>query len=234
MAINYSIVIVEDEKSIRNIMKMVFETHGFNVYSAINGSEAMILITSKCPDVIILDLGLPDMDGVKIIENVRKWSDIPIIVVSARSLEGDKVNALELGADDYITKPFGTNELLARVNTAIRHCVSNRSSRINDQENDFKIGELTVDFKKKCVLINNKDAHLTQNEYKIVSLLARNAGKILTYDFLIKNIWGPYLQSDNQILRVNMANIRRKIEKNTAAPEYIITEIGIGYRMNTE
>lgn len=234
MSYNYSIVIVEDEKAIRNIMKMVFEANRFHVYSAQDGSEAMMLITSKCPDVIILDLGLPDMDGLKIIQNVRQWSEVPIIVVSARSLERDKVNALELGADDYITKPFGTAELLARVNTAIRHCVSTRSSNGFKQQNDFQIGELTVDFKKKRVLINNEDVHLTQNEYKIVSLLAHNAGKILTYDFIIKNIWGPNLQSDNQILRVNMANIRRKIEKNTAVPEYIMTEIGIGYRMSTE
>ena len=234
MSYNYGIVIVEDEKAIRNIMKMVFEVNGFHVYSAKNGSEAMILITSKCPDIIILDLGLPDMDGIKIIKEVRQWSEIPIIVVSARSMERDKVNALELGADDYITKPFGTAELLARVNTAIRHCSLIKSSKDNNPKSYFKIGDLTVDFKKKRVLINDEDVHLTQNEYKIVSLLAHNAGKILTYDYLIKNIWGPNLQSDNQILRVNMANIRRKIEKNTAVPEYIITEIGIGYRMNAE
>lgn len=234
MSYNYSIVIAEDEKAIRSIMKMVFEANGFNVYSARNGSEAMMLITSKCPDVIILDLGLPDMDGFKIIKNVRQWSEIPIIVVSARSLERDKVNALELGADDYITKPFGTAELLARVNTAIRHSVSLKAMKKTDTQSEFKIGDLTVDFKKKRVLINGEDVHLTQNEYKIVALLSHNAGKILTYDYLIKNIWGPNLQSDNQILRVNMANIRRKIEKNTASPEYIITEIGIGYRMNEE
>lgn len=234
MANNYSIVVVEDEKGIRNVMKMVFEANGYKVHCAENGSEAMMSITSLCPDIVILDLGLPDMDGVDIIRNVRQWSDVPIIVISARSQERDKVNALELGADDYITKPFGTSEMLARVKNAIKHAVSVKMLPNQMAQTDFTLGEMTVDFKKKRVLIGGNDMHLTQNEYKIVALLAQNAGKILTYDYIIKHIWGPNLQSDNRILRVNMANIRRKIEKDTANPEYIATEIGVGYRMNTE
>lgn len=227
---SYNIIVVEDEKAIRSVMKMVFEANDFNVVCAENGREAMMLITSHCPDIIILDLGLPDTDGEDIIKRVREWSDIPIVVVSARDREHDKVNALELGADDYITKPFGTGELLARVKTALRH--SNRSSsggRVSQDE--YVTGEMTVDFKRHRVLLGDEDIHLTQNEYKIVALLAQNAGKIMTYDVIIKNIWGPYMDSDNQILRVNMANIRRKIEKDTANPIYIVTEIGIGYRM---
>lgn len=234
MNYNHSIVVVEDEKAIRSIMKMVFEANGFRVYSAENGSEAMMLITSKCPDVIILDLGLPDMDGTKIIRNIRQWSDVPIIVVSARSQERDKVDALELGADDYVTKPFGTAELLARVKTALRHSTASGTARNGAVQTGYRIGEMVIDFKKRRVLISGEDVRLTQNEYKIVELLSKNAGKILTYDYLIKHIWGPNMQSDNQILRVNMANIRRKIEKDTANPEYIITEIGIGYRMNVD
>lgn len=232
MANNYSIVVIEDEKAIRNIMKMVFEANEYKVYCAETGKEALMQITSHCPDVIILDLGLPDVDGEDIIKRVREWSNTPIIVVSARDRERDKVSALELGADDYITKPFGTAELLVRVKTALRH--SNSAARIENRltVNEYINGEMTVDFKHRRVLMNGTDVRLTQNEYKIVALLAKNAGKIITYEAIIKSIWGPYMDSDNQILRVNMANIRRKIEKDTANPEYIATEIGVGYRMN--
>ena len=189
-----------------------------------------MMVASHCPDIIFLDLGLPDMDGQEVIKAIREWSQIPIIVISARSHEKDKVTALDLGADDYVTKPFGTSELLARVRTALRH-TQNAGSDNSMQSGLFKAGALTVDYNKRHVYVDGNDVHLTQNEYKIVALLSKFAGRVLTYDYLIKNIWGPNVSCNNQILRVNMANIRRKIEKNPAEPNYIFTEMGVGYRM---
>lgn len=230
MSGKYTIIVVEDESSISNIMRMVFKTNGYSVFTASTGSEAIMMINSHCPDLIILDLGLPDMDGLKIIKTVREWSAVPIIVVSARSHESDKVEALDMGADDYIQKPFGTAELLARVRTALRHSEGS-PGKSEPRKGYFKVGELVVDYDKRIVTVSGQNVHLTQNEYKIVALLSKYAGKVLTYDYLIKNIWGPNMKEDNRILRVNMANIRRKIEKNPAEPEYIFTEIGVGYRM---
>ena len=189
------------------------------------------MITSQCPDVVILDLGLPDMDGIKILKSVREWSSMPIIVVSARTHERDKVEALDLGADDYITKPFGTSELLARIRNAIRHVRASYLTPEGMQTGIFRSGGMVIDYDKHRVYIDGADANLTQNEYKLVSLLGRYAGKVLTYDFIIKEIWGPNMKTDNRILRVNMANIRRKIEKNPAQPRYIFTEVGVGYRI---
>ena len=193
--------------------------------------EVAYRVTSQCPDVVILDLGLPDMDGMKILQGVREWSAMPVIVVSARTHERDKVEALDLGADDYITKPFGTSELLARIRTAIRHTRSGIPNQPGGQTGVFKSGGLTIDYDKHRVFIDGVDAGLTQNEYKIVSLLGKYAGKVMTYDYIIKEIWGPNMKNDNRILRVNMANIRRKIEKNPAEPQYIFTEVGVGYRI---
>lgn len=185
------------------------------------------MLSSHCPDLVLLDLGLPDIDGQKLIESVRQWSRVPIIVVSARSHERDKVMALDLGADDYVTKPFGTSELLARVRAALRHAVQ----QAGQQSGPYSCGGLVVDWEKRRVLLNGQDVHLTQNEYKIVDLLARHAGKVMTYDQIIQHVWGPNAAGDNRILRVNMANIRRKLEANPAEPQYIFTEIGVGYRM---
>lgn len=230
MPIKQKILVVEDEQSISNFLRTILTANGFDVIAALNGQEAYSMIISHCPDAVILDLGLPDMDGMKIIKSVREWSKLPIIVVSARTHERDKVDALDAGADDYITKPFGTSELMARIRTAIRH------TRTSDSNNISEIGvftarELTIDYDKHRVFLNGKDVHLTQNEFKLVSLLGKYAGKVLTYDYIIKELWGPAATGDNQILRVNMANIRRKLEKNPAVPEYIFTEVGVGYRM---
>ncbi len=227
----YNILIIEDESSIINFISTILSANNYNVCKAVNGAQALMMITSYCPDLIILDLGLPDMDGMKIIKSVREWSQVPIIVVSARTHERDKVEALDIGADDYVTKPFGTSELLARVRTAIRHQNSVQSTSGSAPSGLFAAGSLTVDYDKRHVLIDGNDIHLTQTEYNIVSLLSQYAGKVLTYDFIIKKLWGPNSNGDNQILRVNMANIRRKIEKNPASPEYIFTEMGVGYRM---
>lgn len=231
MSNKYLIVIVEDEYNISSFVSAVLQANGFDTMVARSGAEAIILITSHCPDLVLLDLGLPDMDGQGIIENVRGWSNVPIIVVSARTRERDKVMALESGADDYITKPFGTSELLARIRTALRHVQLREGEQAQRQTGVFHTGDLEVDYDKRRVYVNGEDAHLTQNEYKIVALLSKYSGRVLTYDSIIKHIWGPNAKQGNQILRVNMANIRRKIEPSTAEPRYIMTEMGVGYRM---
>lgn len=231
MDIRDRVLVVEDDKSIRNFFRTVLEANNYDVLMANTGTEAYSLVTSQCPDVVILDLGLPDMDGTKILKNIREWSAMPVIVVSARTHERDKVEALDMGADDYITKPFGTSELLARIRTAIRHARAAHMGPDGMQTGIYRSGALVIDYDKHRVYINGEDANLTQNEYKLVSLLGRYGGKVLTYDFIMKEIWGPNMKTDNRILRVNMANIRRKIEKNPAQPQFIFTEVGVGYRI---
>lgn len=228
-----SILIIEDERNIQTLISLALNSQNYKLITAINGKEGLSLITSQCPDLILLDLGLPDMDGETIIQKVRTWSSVPIIVISARTNEAEKVLALDSGADDYITKPFGTSELLARIRTAIRH-----SNRLNTNsllyQRPFMAKGLTIDFDKHLVKLNGQDVHLTQIEFKIITLLAQNSGRVITYDSIISTIWGPYADDNNRILRVNMANIRRKIEQNPGEPTYIFTEIGIGYRMIEE
>ncbi|MBO4831702.1 MAG: response regulator transcription factor [Oscillospiraceae bacterium] len=222
------ILVVEDEQSIRSFISAILRVNGYEVIPAENGSQALTLVTSRCPDLVILDLGLPDMDGSSIIKFVRNWSQMPIIVVSARMQERDKVEALDLGADDYITKPFGPSELTARIRAALRHA-GGISGGV--QEGSVRCGELTIDYDKRRVFVSGRDAGLTQVEFRIVAYLGAYAGKVVTYDRLMREIWGPGMKGGNQILRVNMANIRRKIEISPAEPRYIFTEAGVGYRM---
>ena len=231
MKIKDKVLIVEDEQNIKNFMSTILSANGFDTLLAGNVKDALSMISSHCPDLIILDLGLPDVDGMEILRKVRSWSKVPILVVSARTHERDKVEALDAGADDYLTKPFGTGELLARIRAAIRHTRTPAGSEAVANTGIFRAGDLTIDYAKHRVFVSGQDANLTQNEYKLVALLGLHAGKVLTYDYLIKELWGPSARSDNQILRVNMANIRRKIEQNPAQPVYIFTEVGIGYRM---
>ncbi|MEM5768674.1 MAG: response regulator transcription factor [Bacillota bacterium] len=231
MAGKEKILIVEDERNICNFLIAVLTANNYDVIASHTGADAYTMITSHCPDLVLLDLGLPDIDGLSIVSAVRQWTQLPIIVISARSQEKDKVEALDRGADDYITKPFGTSELLARIRTAIRHTYTFASDAGVAQTGIFKAGELTIDYDKRSVLIRGEDAHLTQNEYKIMALLGKYAGKVLTYDYILKELWGPSSRGNNQILRVNMANIRRKIEENPAEPKYVFTEVGVGYRM---
>ena len=231
MKIKDRVLIIEDEDSISSFIATILNANDYDAMIARTGREAVTIITSHCPDVILLDLGLPDMDGENILKFVREWSTCPIIVVSARNHERDKVDALDAGADDYIVKPFGTSELLARIRTAIRHTRTHLPSGDIAQSGQFKAMDLVIDYEKHQVLVGGENARLTQNEYKLVALLGKYAGRVLTYDFLIRQLWGPKAKTDNQILRVNMANIRRKIEKNPAQPRYIFTEIGVGYRM---
>lgn len=227
-----TIIIIEDEKNICTFIQSTLEQHNYKVVTASNGQEGLSLISSLCPDVILLDLGLPDIDGIDVIKNVRIWTSIPIIVISARAYEQEKVAALDFGADDYITKPFGTDELLARIRTTLRHGKTSFSAKGGAiVQNPYRCNGLEINFDRRLVTLNGKQIHLTQIEYKLVSLLAENSGRVLTYDFIISRIWGPYADSNNQILRVNMAHIRRKLESNPAQPHYIFTEIGVGYRM---
>lgn len=231
MAARGKVMIIEDDRAICNFMRRVLEANDYETVLVYTGREAMSLLASHCPDVVILDLGLPDMDGIEVLEDLRRWSLMPVVVVSARTDEREKVRVLDAGADDYITKPFGTSELLARIRTAIRHARMAGTSVSVAKENRFTAKGLTIDYDKYRVYIDGNDAGLTQNEFKLVALLGRYAGRVLTYDYLIREIWGPNKAYDNQILRVNMANIRRKIEKNPAEPQYIFTEVGVGYRM---
>ena len=231
MNIREKILVVEDEKSISHFICTILTSNGYEAMKAYSGQEALSMISSHCPDLIILDLGLPDMDGVEVLKNLRTWSSLPVVVVSARSHERDKVDALDQGADDYLTKPFGTDELLARVRTAIRHTRTASGNGEIAQRGTYTVRDMVIDYNKHQVLMHGENVHLTLSEFRIVALLGKYAGKVLTYDFIIRELWGPRAGGDNQILRVNMANIRRKIEKNPAEPEYLFTEVGVGYRM---
>lgn len=228
-----TVLVIEDDLSISNFICTVLQTNEYIPLIAQDGKQAKIMLTSHCPDLILLDLGLPDMDGIEILKWVRTWTNIPVIVVSARGREVDKVEALDLGADDYITKPFGISELIARIKTALRHFDRISSAGITAEE-VVTVKDLVVDIGKRRVLLDGEAVRFTAIEYKIILLLAKHVGKVLTYDFIIKEIWGPYASNDNQILRVNMANIRKKLKENPIEPKYIVTELGIGYRMIEE
>lgn len=231
MELRHKILVIEDEKRIANFVSAILTANQYDTVLASGGREACSMISSHCPDLIILDMGLPDMDGMEIIRSVRSWTQLPIVVVSARTHERDKVEALDAGADDYLTKPFGTNELLARIRTALRHTRSRAAGDVSAAQSVFVAGDLSIDYNRRQVQVGGEAVHLTQNEFRVVSLLSANAGKVLTYDFILKELWGPAAKGDNQALRVHMANIRRKIEKNPAEPRYIFTEVGVGYRM---
>ncbi|MBR1690791.1 MAG: response regulator transcription factor [Oscillibacter sp.] len=231
MALRPKILVAEDEERIVGFISAVLTANGYDIITAGSGKETRSMLASHCPDLVLLDLGLPDMDGMDIIRSTREWTQLPIVVVTARDGERDKVAALDAGADDYITKPFGTHELLARIRTALRHARGSASSDALSASGIFTAGRLTIDYNKRWVLVDGENVHLTQNEYKIVSLLGLHAGKVLTYDYILKSIWGPSASGDNQVLRVHMANIRRKIERSPAEPEFIFTEVGVGYRI---
>ena len=229
-----TILIVEDEQDIRELLAYNLEKEGYATVQAADGKEGLELARSRKPDLILLDLMLPKMDGLAVCRELERDSGtvrIPIIMLTAKSEVNDRITGLEMGADDYLVKPFGTSELLARIRTAIRHTRTSLSNPEIAQSGRFTTGDLVIDYDKHQVLIHGENARLTANEYRIVSLLGKYAGKVLTYDFIIKELWGPKAKNDNQILRVNMANIRRKIEENPGQPKYIFTEVGVGYRM---
>lgn len=220
------ILIVEDDKQIRKFIDFSLRSQEYNCIEASTGKDAMNIIATQNPAAIILDLGLPDMDGIDIIKQVREFSDIPVIVVSARDQDNEKVEALDAGADDYLTKPFSINELLARIRVVFRH----RINKKDDIAAVYRVADLEIDLEKHKVMLEGRDIHLTAMEYNLLTLLVKNSGKVLTHRYILKEVWGTYMESDVQSLRVFMANIRRKLEKNPANPRYILTEVGIGYR----
>ena len=224
------ILIVEDDNAVANLIAATLETQDYAYKRAENGAGTVMEALSCKPDVVLLDLGLPDTDGVEIIKKIRSWSNMPIIVVSARSEDFDKVSALDAGADDYLTKPFSVDELLARLRVALRR-VRYDSDRLGEESSAYENGELRIDYSAGCVYLSDKEIHLTPIEYKLLCLLAKNTGKVLTHNYILKEVWGSPTASDVSSLRVYMATLRRKIEKSSNGVQYIQTHVGIGYRM---
>lgn len=223
------ILVVEDDKAVKNLITTTLDIEGYRYHTASRGQEALVEAVSQTPELMLLDLGLPDMDGMEIIRKVRSWSKMPIIVVSARSDDGDKIDALNAGADDYLTKPFNVEELLARLRVSLRRM---KDFTENSQEEAvFLNGGLVIDYSSGCVSLDGNELHLTPIEYKLLCLLARNVGKVLTHNYILNHVWKSALDSDVTSLRVYMANLRKKIEADTSHPKYIQTHVGIGYRM---
>ncbi len=227
------ILVVEDDKPIRNFICVSLKAQGFDYLETATGNAAIAMIASHNPDIVILDLGLGDIDGLTIISEVRKWSNVIIIVVSARDLDREKTEALDLGADDYLSKPFSVTELMARIRVSLRHLELIKGYGAEGQK-DFRVGDLHIDYVKRLVNLKGQEIHLTPIEYDLLVLLSKNAGKVLTHHYILKEIWGSYTGKDTQSLRVFLASIRKKLETNPAQPVYIVTEAGVGYRMVDE
>ena len=226
---NLLILVVEDDAPVRNLIGTTLKTHGYDYMTAASGESAVMQASSHNPDVILLDLGLPDIDGVDVIKKVRTWSEVPIIVISARTEDKDKIDALDAGADDYLTKPFSVEELLARIRVTERRLSAMQSS--NKGESVFINGDLKIDYAAGCAYLGGEELHLTPIEYKLLCLLSKNVGKVLTHTFLTQKIWGAAWESNVASLRVFIATLRKKIEPTADSPQYIQTHVGIGYRM---
>lgn len=227
-ALDPLVLVVEDEPQMRRFIRASMESHGYRIAEASTGAEMIALATAQTPDVILLDLGLPDGDGIDITRRMREWSRIPIIVISARGLEEDKVAALDAGADDYLTKPFSVNELLARVRVALRHAENQGTAGDNAV---LEFDGLRIDPSRREVTRDGREVHLTPIEYKLLLLLARNAGRVLTHRQIIKEIWGTAYAGQSHHVRVHMAELRKKIEPDPARPKFLTTEPGVGYRL---
>ncbi len=224
------ILVIEDDPAITNLIRTTLDTQDYQYHTARTGSAGLMDAVAYNADVILLDLGLPDMDGVEIIRKIRGWSTVPIIVVSARSEDSDKVEALDAGADDYLTKPFSIDELLARLRAALRRRQLDDTG-LAPQESVYRNGNLSIDYAAGCVYRDDREIHLTPIEYKLLCVLAKNTGKVLTHNYILKEVWGNAFSADASSLRVFMATLRKKIEENPATPQYIQTHIGVGYRM---
>jgi two-component system KDP operon response regulator KdpE len=222
------ILVVDDELPIQRFLKTALDTGEFSLHQAENGHGALAAAAALRPDIILLDLGLPDMDGVEVIERIREWSQVPIIVLSVREREDDKVKALNAGADDFLTKPFGVGELLARIRAALRRSLQQAPEPV------YRIEELEVDLARRRVSAHGEEQQLTPTEYELLRLLVTHAGKVLTHSQILKKIWGVAYVEQPHVLRVNISNLRRKIEKDPSRPRYILTEPGVGYRLRTE
>ena len=224
------ILVIEDDASVRNLMTTTLKAHDYRYLTASTGETGIMEASSHNPDVVHLDLGLPDMDGIEVIKKIRTWSNMPIIVLSARSEDSDKIEALDMGADDYLTKPFSVEELLARLRATQRRLAVLQGDTVSN-EPIFINGDLKVDYAAGCVYLGEEELHLTPIEYKLLCLLAQNVGKVLTHTFITQKIWGSSWDSDVASLRVFMATLRKKIDRDKNAPQYIQTHIGVGYRM---
>ena len=225
----YLVLIVEDDQPVRNLITTTLKAHDYRYITAVNGETAIIEAASHNPDIVLLDLGLPDIDGIEVIQRIRSWSNVPIIVISARSEDEDKIEALDMGADDYITKPFSVGELLARLRVAQRRLSLISSAGMQDSV--FLNGQLMIDYAAGCAYLNQNELHLTPIEYKILCLLAQNVGKVLTHKYITKNVWGSSWENNVGTLRVFMAALRKKLQTSAQMPQYIQTHVGIGYRM---
>lgn len=222
-----TVLVIEDDAAVRNLISTTLKAHEYKYLLAANGEAAIMEASTRKPDIILLDLGLPDMDGVEVIARIRAWSNLPIIVISARSEEADKISALDAGADDYLTKPFSVEELLARLRATQR-----RLAYMNESGSSvFQNGKLSIDYAAGCAYLGEEELHLTPIEYKLLCLLAQNVGKVLTHTYITQKIWGTSFESDLASLRVFMATLRKKLEYEPDAPQYIQTHIGVGYRM---
>jgi two-component system KDP operon response regulator KdpE len=226
--IGFRVLVVDDERAIRRYLHVALNAHGYIIYEAVNGQEALSMAATERPDLIILDLGLPDIDGVEITRQIREWSQIPIIILSVREQEKDKVAALDAGADDYLTKPFNTGELMARIRVALR-----RSTQTSP-EPVFTSGELVVNLSRRLVTVREQEISLTPTEYDLLRVLIQHPGKVLTHRQLLRKVWGDAYETEAHLLRVNMSNLRRKIEPDPTRPRFIITEPGVGYRLRVE
>ncbi len=231
MDINPRILIIEDDKYIQNFISLSLKTNGYSFDKASTGIEGISLFNINNPDIVLLDLGLPDIDGIEVIQLIREISQVPILVVSARGQESEKISALDAGADDYITKPFNMGELMARIRVVQRKLKRDLQP---DNNQIFNLDYLTINYEKRQVLIDNVEVHLTPIEYKLLLLLVANKGKVLTHNFILKEIWGYVETGDSKSIRVFMASLRRKIEKDKSLPRFIFTEVGIGYRFADE
>ena len=219
------VLVIDDEVQIRRLLRLTLEGNGYRVYEATNGQEGLAEAAQRRPDAVVLDLGLPDLDGVKVLQRLREWSQVPVIVLSVRDREEDKIAALDQGADDYLTKPFGTGELLARLRVALRHAQPSADAAV------FKSGPLEVDLVSRAVLVQGHPVKLTATEYSLLALFVRHAGKVLTHRQILREVWGPTYVEHTHYLRVYMTHLREKIETVPAEPELLITESGVGYRL---
>jgi two-component system KDP operon response regulator KdpE len=226
-----TVLVIEDDKQIRRFLRALLSSQGYRVIDAESGKAGLLEATSRPPEVIILDLGLPDIDGLDVLREIRQWSRVPVVVLSARGQENQKVEALDAGADDYLTKPFGASELAARLRVALRHAASRGGLA---DEARFSAGDLHVDFAARRVMVGEREVHLTPIEYRLLAILVKHAGKVLTHTHILKDIWGPDCVFENHYLRVYMSQLRRKIEPDPARPRYLLTEPGIGYRLAAE
>lgn len=227
---NPVVLVVEDDAPVRNLIITTLKTHEYKYLTAKNGAEAVMMASSHNPDVVFLDLGLPDMDGMEVIRQIRSWSNMPIIVISARGDDNDKIQALDMGADDYLTKPFSVEELLARLRVTVRRLMLMQSAA-NADHSTYTNGKLTIDYAAGCAYLDGEELKMTPIEYKLLCLLAKNTGKVLTYTYITQNIWGRNWDNDIASLRVYMTTLRKKLESAKDSPRYIQTHIGIGYRM---